>query len=58
MEQQTNQHIQCVVNECKHHSQGKNYCTLDKISVGKIGSYTNRAEDTDCESYASKDSFK
>ena len=29
-----NEAIGCTVNNCTHHAQGENYCTLNKIQIG------------------------
>ena len=50
-----NSSIGCVVTECKYHAGNEDYCTLDKIRVGKKEQYSAKAEDTDCESFIVKD---
>lgn len=50
-----NPSIGCVVSECMHHSQNSEYCTLDKIQVGKNDSFSSKQEDTDCKSFELKD---
>ena len=32
-----NEAIGCTVNNCTHHAQTENYCTLNKIQVGTHG---------------------
>ena len=48
-----NESIGCTVTECRNHSNGENYCSLEKIQVVKHGS-ANTVEHTDCGSFASK----
>jgi hypothetical protein len=50
-----NPSIQCVVSECRYHAGEKDYCTLDKIQVGRVDSFSSKSEDTDCESFIVKD---
>ncbi len=47
--------IGCVVSECKYHAQSSDYCTLEKIQVGKNDSFSSKKEDTDCNSFERKD---
>ena len=49
-----NPSIQCSVNECSYHASSDNYCTLDKIQVGKHESHATKSECTDCESFKVK----
>lgn len=49
-----NDSIQCSVNNCKHHAQDVNYCTLDTIKVGTHESNPTQVQCTDCESFAMK----
>ena len=51
---QANECIACTVSECTHHDKMKNYCTLDKIQVGKTGTAPSKKEDTDCNSFQAK----
>lgn len=52
---EANQSIGCTVEECKYHATSKDYCTLDKIQVGKCNcGETTRNEETDCESFQAK----
>ncbi len=48
--------IGCTVNNCTHHAQTENYCTLDKIMVGTHESNPTQKECTDCDSFAMKSS--
>ncbi len=52
---ESNPSIQCIVSECRYHADNDDYCTLDQISVGRVDSYSSKSEDTDCESFISKD---
>lgn len=54
MEKDRNPSIECEVMECKYHSQDYNYCTLDKILVGKHEERASQVESTDCESFKLK----
>ena len=51
---QTNQSIGCSVTECRHHASGENYCTLDKINVGKCDASTCSCADTEYASFETK----
>lgn len=47
-----NESIGCTVEDCRYHANSKDYCTLDKIQVGKCHCDEPRKnEDTDCESF-------
>ncbi|SHK92736.1 protein of unknown function [Anaerocolumna jejuensis DSM 15929] len=50
-----NSSIGCRVTECQYHAGDSQHCTLDKIMVGKIESYSSKSEDTDCESFKPKE---
>ncbi len=49
-----NEAIGCTVNNCTHHAQGENYCTLNKIQIGTHESNPTKIECTDCESFVKK----
>ncbi len=49
-----NNSIGCTVSECKYHSGGENYCTLQKINVVKHGNMANTVQCTDCGSFEKK----
>ena len=55
MKMEKNLSIGCVVSECKYHAQSSDYCTLEKIQVGKNDSFSSKKEDTDCNSFERKD---
>ncbi|SHE86723.1 DUF1540 domain-containing protein [Clostridium fallax] len=46
-----NESIGCTVHECKYHCKEDNYCTLDKIQVGKHLDQAHSKEITDCNSF-------
>jgi len=46
-----NESIQCVVDECKFHCKHDDYCTLNQIHVTKHASEANEIETTDCGSF-------
>ena len=49
-----NKCIECTVTQCKHHTQGQNYCSLDKIQVGTHEKNPTVPSCTDCNSFAPK----
>ena len=49
-----NQSIKCTVQQCHHHCQDKNYCSLDVITVGAHEKDPKDIECTDCESFILK----
>lgn len=51
MNGQKNESIACTVNNCQHHAQNENYCTLSAIKVGTHESNPTQIECTDCESF-------
>jgi len=51
---QKNESIACTVNNCTHHAQSENYCTLNKIKVGTHENCPTQVECTDCESFKLK----
>lgn len=54
MDSGKNPSIQCRVDECKFHAGDNDYCTLDKILVGKHEHRATQTECTDCESFKVK----
>lgn len=46
--------ISCSVQECKYHSNSVDYCTLEKIHVGKCVGDTCSVRDTECGSFEAK----
>lgn len=51
-----NESIQCTINNCAHHAQDANYCSLDHILVGTHEANPTKKECTDCESFEKKSS--
>lgn len=49
-----NESIKCTVNNCMHHAQEKNYCTLQVIQVGTHESDPTQKACTDCDSFELK----
>lgn len=49
--QNTNQSIQCTVDECQYHAKSQDYCTLDSINVVKHQNRATSQEETDCGSF-------
>lgn len=49
-----NESIGCTVNNCTHHAQTENYCTLAKIQVGTHETNPTKVECTDCQSFVNK----
>ncbi|MFI3175773.1 MAG: DUF1540 domain-containing protein [Bacillota bacterium] len=49
-----NEAIKCTVDNCKHHSAMKNYCTLNAIQVGTHEANPTMDQCTDCQSYMMK----
>lgn len=46
-----NPSIGCKVEECRYHASDHEYCTLDKIMVGKHEHHATDNVNTDCESF-------
>ena len=51
MNNNINSSIKCTVESCKHHSAGKDYCTLDCITVGTHEANPTQDQCTDCLSF-------
>lgn len=49
-----NECIRCTVEQCRHHHDTKNYCTLDSIQVGTHEMNPTMDQCTDCKSFAVK----
>ncbi|MDY3781163.1 MAG: DUF1540 domain-containing protein [Candidatus Faecousia sp.] len=49
-----NKSIECTVQQCAHHCEGENYCSLDTILVGTHELNPTEAECTDCKSFRKK----
>lgn len=46
-----NECIRCTVENCRHHHNAKNYCTLDAIQVGTHEGNPTMDQCTDCKSF-------
>lgn len=51
---QANKSIECTVNQCVHHCDLENYCSLNKIKVGTHECDPTVDQCTDCLSFARK----
>lgn len=49
-----NASIKCTVDNCKHHSNGNNYCTLNKINIISHKNEPECPKCTDCSSFEKK----
>lgn len=50
-----NPSIQCIVKECKYHSNSTDYCTLDSIRVNRNHEQVSQtSRDTECGSFIAK----
>lgn len=49
-----NECIKCTVDDCRHHHNTKNYCTLQSIQVGTQEPHAAMADCPDCKSFAQK----
>ena len=49
-----NKCIACTVNQCRHHCEDSDYCSLDKILVGTHEANPTMDQCTDCKSFLSK----
>lgn len=54
MNTQANKSIECTVNQCVHHCDLENYCSLNKIKVGTHECNPTMDQCTDCLSFAKK----
>ncbi len=46
-----NESIKCTVQQCKHHCNSKDYCSLSSIMIGTHESNPTACECTDCKSF-------
>ena len=46
--------IACTVEQCAHHCQNQNYCSLDRILVGTHENNPTQDQCTDCKSFLKK----
>ena len=51
MENNCNQSVKCTVSQCAHHCKGKDYCSLNCITVGTHELNPTKTECTDCQSF-------
>lgn len=51
---QANKSIQCTVQQCKHHCDHENYCSLDCITIGTHEANPSMDQCTDCKSFQVK----
>ncbi|MGM9648001.1 MAG: DUF1540 domain-containing protein [Eubacteriales bacterium] len=49
-----NTSIECTVEQCEHHCQNQNYCTLDTIRVVTHEANPTEVACTDCSSFQKK----
>ncbi len=49
-----NHSIECTVDQCKHHCENQNYCTLSTIRVVTHESNPTEVACTDCSSFQKK----
>ena len=49
-----NECIRCTVDNCRHHHNTKNYCTLETIQVGTHEANPTMDQCTDCLSYTKR----
>lgn len=54
MNQPVNKAIECNVTQCAHHCDMENYCSLNKIKVGKHEAHPTKTQCTDCQSFTCK----
>ncbi len=54
MNNQANHSIKCTVQQCRHHCNTENYCSLDCVSIGTHESDPSMDQCTDCKSFAKK----
>ena len=52
--EKSNPCIACTVQQCAHHSQKENYCSLDSILVGTHEHNPTEDQCTDCKSFLRK----
>jgi len=51
MNKKANQSIKCTVDQCTHHCDTKNYCSLDVVSIGTHEANPTQDQCTDCKSF-------
>ena len=58
MNTNANRSIECTVQQCAHHCQGENYCSLNKILVGTHEAHPTVDQCPDCKSFRKKSTRK
>ena len=51
---QANESIKCTVQQCAHHCQQQNYCSLDCVTIGTHEMNPTADQCTDCKSFQLK----
>lgn len=51
-----NKSIKCTVEQCEHHCNSQNYCSLPNVSIGTHESNPTVCQCVDCESFKAKQS--
>ena len=51
---QANESIKCTVQQCAHHCQQQNYCSLDCVTIGTHEKNPTEDQCTDCKSFQLK----
>lgn len=46
-----NESIKCTVNECKHHCQQQDFCSLNCVCIGSHESHPTMDQCVDCQSF-------
>ena len=54
MNYHANKCIECTVQQCAHHCENENYCSLDRILVGTHETNPTVDQCTDCKSFRKK----
>lgn len=49
-----NKSIKCTVDQCAHHCNSQNYCSLENVSIGTHESNPTVCQCVDCESFRLK----
>ncbi|WP_312649005.1 DUF1540 domain-containing protein [Aminipila sp.] len=49
-----NESIKCTVEQCRHHANSQNYCSLNSITVGTHEKNPTQDQCTDCKSFEVK----
>lgn len=54
MQSNSNRSIKCTVEQCQHHANSENYCSLDCVNIGTHEANPTQKQCVDCESFAMK----